>query len=161
MEIRPTRPSREQSAIPVTKGRANYFLLAMQQAGQQPSTPPPAPSMDNSSTSSPSVAGPPAPAEKRTGPKVLNWTYWTVNGALVGSTVAAAQTLTDCSNCTYVPSTLHRPGLLYGAGLPAATIVMYLGYHLKKNNHRWWYVPAVAFTATNAFLAYHFASNTN
>jgi hypothetical protein len=96
-----------------------------------------------------------------TAPHVLNWSYWTVSGALVGATLADAQALSNCPNCTFVPSAFHRPGLLYGAGLPADILVMYLGYHLKKTGHRWWPVPAAALTVANAYLAYHFASSTN
>ncbi len=96
-----------------------------------------------------------------TGPRVMNWSYWTVNGALVGASVADVQALYNCPNCTFVPSAFHRPGLLYGAGIPADILVMYLGYHLKKNGHRWWPVPAAALTVANAYLAYHFASSTN
>ena len=100
-------------------------------------------------------------ASAHTGPRALNWSYWAVNGALVGATLADAQALSACPNCTFVPSAFHRSGLLYGAGLPADVLVMYLGYHLKKHGHRWWPVPAAALTAANAYLAYHFASSTN
>ncbi len=139
-----------------------------EQAPATPTAPAPAQAETAAPSDAPASASTPlpdAPAARtetaHSGRKVLDWSYWTVNGALIGATVADAQALTDCTNCTYVPSTFHRPGLLYGAGLPADVIVMYIGYDLKKHGHRWWPAPAVALTVLNAYLAYHSYSKAN
>jgi hypothetical protein len=80
---------------------------------------------------------------------------------MMGASVADAQTLSDCPNCTYIPSTLHRSGILYGVGLPADAAIAYIGYELKRGGHRWWFVPAVAMTVAHSYLAYHWAHSTN
>ena len=97
----------------------------------------------------------PRSAVATTGP----W-FWTVNLALLGASVANVETLHNCVNCTFVPTNLHDRAVLYGIGLPLDAGIAYLGYHLKKNGHRWWYVPAVALTGVNAGLAAHWAAST-
>lgn len=129
-----------------------------QKEAMQPSA---APTLPDAPLATASAVEPQTHTVVRPEPRVMNWTYWTVNGALVGATLANAQAIYNCPNCTFVPSSFHRAGLLYGAGLPADVLVMYLGYHLKKNGHRWWPAPAGALTAASAYLAYHFVSKTN
>lgn len=97
----------------------------------------------------------PRSAVATTGP----W-FWTVNLALLGASVANVETLHNCVNCTFIPTNLHDRAVLYGIGLPLDAGIAYLGYHLKKNGHRWWYVPAVAFAGVNAGLAAHWAAST-
>lgn len=105
----------------------------------------------------------PAP-EKSTAPassvKVTGPWFWAVNAALLGASAANAETLHSCVNCTYIPANLHNRGVLLGIGLPIDIGIAYLGYHLKKNGHSWWYVPAAALTGVNAGLAAHWASST-
>lgn len=105
----------------------------------------------------PDAPVPPAKPKVRVG----NWEFYALNSALVGASIADAETLVRCDNCTYVPAPLHRRGLTYGVGLPVDVAVIYLGYELKKKGHRWWYVPGVALTAANAYLSYHWSASTN
>lgn len=102
--------------------------------------------------------------EKGTAPtspvKVTGPWFWAVNAALLGASAANAETLHSCVNCTYIPANLHNRGVLLGIGLPIDIGIAYLGYHLKKNGHSWWYVPAAAFTGANAALAAHWALST-
>lgn len=86
-------------------------------------------------------------------------TYWVVTGALFAASAANAEMLARCPNCTFVPTSLHRRGFTYGAGLPVDVAVSYVSYKLEKHGHRWWFAPAVALTVANAYLSYHWASN--
>lgn len=133
--------------------RSVPFLLAEQSAQ--------GPQLSGDATSQYMAGTSPAVQEHPSTAKVADWFYWSVNGALVAASVADAQTLVNCPNCTYIPQELHRPGVLYGVGLPVDVAVGYLGYSLKKKGHAWWAAPAIAFTVANAFLAYHWAANTN
>lgn len=81
-----------------------------------------------------------------------------VNLAMYVSTVANAETLNGCTNCTAVSAALHRRIVLYGAGLPIAGGFTYFGYRMKKAGNRWWFMPEVMATAANTFLAYHWES---
>jgi hypothetical protein len=109
------------------------------------------------SAAQPGTAKTPAPE----GQKITSTSFWLVNGALLASTVANSETLYNCANCTFLPSSMHRRGVTYGVGMPVDAGLAYLGYYLKKNGHRWWYAPALAVTAANGLLAYHWAANTN
>jgi hypothetical protein len=91
--------------------------------------------------------------------RVADWKYSAVTGALFAASISDAETLVRCDNCTYVPASMHRRGVTFGAGLPIDVAVSYLGYKLKKHGHRWWYVPAVALTAANAYLSYHWSAS--
>lgn len=93
--------------------------------------------------------------------KTIDASYWTVTAALAASSVANAEALYGCSNCAFLPASMHRRGVTYGIGVPVTVGVAYLGYYLKKNGHHWWYAPALALTAANGFLAYHWAASTN
>lgn len=102
----------------------------------------------------------PAPAAK---PKAFHagWSYFALTAALFGSSVANSETLARCQTCGSIPESERRRGVTYGAGLPLDAAVSWLGYHLKKKEHRWWFVPGAALTAANAALAYHWAVTTN
>ncbi|MGA8221569.1 MAG: hypothetical protein WB780_07930 [Candidatus Acidiferrales bacterium] len=102
----------------------------------------------------------PTAAGKRTDFQMADWSYWSVNGAMLSSSIVAAQLTQDClhsGKCDFVPNAFHSRAAMYGAGLPAATGVAYLGYYLKKKNYRWWFVPAALVTAGNVIVAAHAA----
>lgn len=110
----------------------------------------------------------PAPAGKTGGiptpaaqGSVADWEFAEVSSSLFEASIADAETLYRCDNCTFVRSALHRRGVTYGVGLPVDVAVSYMTYRLKKKGHRWWFVPAVALTAANAYLSYHWASSTD
>lgn len=103
----------------------------------------------------------PAPAAKPTNMKVVDWKFSAVTGALFGATIANAETLNGCDNCTFLPASIHRRGFTYGVGLPVDIAVSYVGYSLKKHGQRWWYVPSMALTVANAYLAYHWKESTD
>jgi hypothetical protein len=89
-----------------------------------------------------------------------NWSYWTVNGLMLGSSVVSAELTQRClysGACDWVPDALHSRGAMYGAGLPAASGVSYLSYYLKKKGYRWWFVPAALVTAGNIVASTHAA----
>jgi hypothetical protein len=60
--------------------------------------------------------------------------------------------------CSFVSSPFRSRAALYGAGIPAEVGVAYVGYRLKEHRRRWWFVPAAAVTAANAYVAYHSAN---
>lgn len=123
------------------------------------STMPNVPTSDAGSTSTQeALPDAPAPIVKQ---KVADWKYTAVTGALFAASVSDAETLVRCDNCTHIPASMHRRGVTLGVGLPIDVAVSYLGYRLKKHGHRWWYVPAVALTAANAYLSYHWSASTD
>jgi hypothetical protein len=138
-----------------TDGTKPFPQFSSQVAGSQLAVLRYAPPLADLSTATPKM---PPPAGQK---NVTNSFYWLVNSALVAASVANSETLYNCSNCTAVPSSLHRRGVTYGVGLPIDAGVAYLGYYLKKNGHHWWYAPALALTAANGILAYHWAASTN
>ncbi|MGB8783956.1 MAG: hypothetical protein WCD02_12630 [Terriglobales bacterium] len=91
---------------------------------------------------------------------VADWSYWTVQGAMFGSSVVAAektQTCLQAGACSFVPNAFQTRAVMYGAGLPTAAGVSYLGYYLKKRHSRWWFVPAALVTAGNIVVSAHAA----
>lgn len=89
-----------------------------------------------------------------------NWSYWSVNGVMLGSSVLAADLTQKCLEagaCTFVPDAFHSHIAMYGAGLPAAAGVAYLGYRLKAKGYRWWFVPAALVTSGNIVVSVHAA----
>jgi hypothetical protein len=98
-----------------------------------------------------------SPIEKR----AADWQYVTVTGSLFGATIANAEALERCDNCTFLEPALHRRGFTYGVGLSVDVGISYLTYRWKKKGYRWWYVPAIVLTAGNAYLSYHWAASTD
>lgn len=91
---------------------------------------------------------------------VANWSYWTVNGVMLSSSVVSAELTQKCLHsgaCDFVPDAFHRRGAMYGAGLSAATGVSYFSYYLKSKGYRWWFVPAALVTAGNIVVSTHAA----
>jgi len=97
------------------------------------------------------------PAEP-TSANVANWAFHSVNAVMLASTVANAEAAMNCPTCTSLPSSLHHRTFFYGVGLPVDLGLGFIGYDLKKKGHRWWFVPALAMTAANAYLTYHWTS---
>jgi hypothetical protein len=117
-----------------------------------------APVTADSSSTQVSLPEAPAPVVKL---KIADWKYDTITGSLFAASIADAETLERCDNCTVVPASLRRRGVTYGVGLPVDVAVSYLGYELKMKSHRWWYVPAIALTAANAYLSYRYKVSSN
>ena len=92
--------------------------------------------------------------------RVANSSYWTVNGAMLGSSFAAANLTQNCLHsgaCSFVPHAFRSSAAMYGAGLPAAAGVSYLTYYLKRKHYRLWFVPAALVTAGNIVVSVHAA----
>jgi hypothetical protein len=138
---------------------ALWFALAVCLPLNAQSPMPTAPASDTASTSTHEVLPEaPAPVAKQ---RVEDWKYSAITGALFAASVSDAETLVRCDNCTFIPASMHRRGVTIGIGLPVDVAVSYFGYRLKKHGRRWWYVPAVALTAANAYLSYHWAASTD
>jgi len=91
---------------------------------------------------------------------VENRWYWAVNGLMFGSSILSAELTQAClgaGKCDFVPDAFHSRGAMYGAGIPAAMGVSYLGYYLEKRGHRWWFVPAAMVTVGNIVVSAHAA----
>lgn len=91
---------------------------------------------------------------------VANRWYWAVNGPMFGSSIVSAELTQAClaaGKCDFVPDAFHSRVAMYGAGVPAAIGVSYLGYYLKKRGHRWWFIPAAMVTAGNFVVSAHAA----
>lgn len=101
------------------------------------------------------------PTEIRGGeksPNVVDWQYTSVMGAMFTSSIVNVELTNKCldqGTCSWVPDAFQSRAAMYGAGIPAEIGIAYLSYKLKEHGHKWWYVPAVAVTAMNAYVAYH------
>lgn len=92
--------------------------------------------------------------------QVRDWSYLTVNGAMLTSSIVSAKLTQDClhsGRCDFVPDAFRSQAAMYGAGVPAAVGVAYLGYYLKKKGYRWWFVPAALVAAGNTVASAHAA----
>lgn len=91
--------------------------------------------------------------------KVADKKFWLTTGLMTGSTFAALETATRCESaksCTFMDPFDSR-AKLYAIGLPANVGMMELTYRLKRSGKRYWFVPAMAGTAFNTFVAIHAA----
>lgn len=91
---------------------------------------------------------------------VANWSYWTVNMAMLGTSEMSAELTQKCiqaGDCTAVPNIFHSRLAMNGVGLPAVVGVSYLGYYLKKKDKPWWFVPAAAVVFGNVLVSVHAA----
>lgn len=91
---------------------------------------------------------------------VMNWSYWTVNAAMLTSSLVSVDLTHKCLEadaCTLLPDVFRRRRVMYGGGLPAIAAVSYLGYYLKNKHHSWWFVPAALITAGNVVISTHAA----
>jgi hypothetical protein len=92
--------------------------------------------------------------------RIIDRSFVVVNGVMLGSSVVAAELTQRCLQaraCTDVPDAFRSRAAMYGAGLPAAAGVAYLGYYLKSKGYRWWFVPAAIVTVGNVIVSTHAA----
>src|SRR5579862_3630152 len=92
--------------------------------------------------------------------RIIDRSFVEVNGMMFGSSLAAAELTQRClptGACTDVPDAFRSRAAMYGAGLPAAAAVVYLGYYFKSKGYRWWFVPAAIATAGNVIVSAHAA----
>jgi hypothetical protein len=92
--------------------------------------------------------------------KVANWSYWTMTGVMLGSSLTSAKLTQGCLHsgaCSDVPHAFRSDAAMYGAGLSAAAGVSYFTYYLKKKGYRWWFVPEVLVTVGNVVVSTHAA----
>ena len=102
-----------------------------------------------------------APARIAAATRPIPRMYLAVTGAMFAASVANAETLVHCVNCTFLPDSVHRRGVTYGLGLSLDAVVSYVSYKLAQKGHRWWYLPEAAVAVANGYLSYHWASSTN
>jgi hypothetical protein len=98
------------------------------------------------------------PAMKNNEFRTADSNYVGVMGMMFASSIVAVEMTHRCieaHTCSFVPVPLRSRGALYGIGIPAEAGVAYLSYKLKQHGHRWWFVPALAVTAANTYVAYH------
>jgi hypothetical protein len=82
-------------------------------------------------------------------------------GAMFASSIVAVEKTNTCiqqHTCSFVPVAFRSRGALYGAGIPIELGISYLSYKLKQHGHRWWFVPALAITGGNSYVAYRAAT---
>ena len=106
------------------------------------------------------VGAPAAGSGLRFDSPVSDGRFWEVNAAMFSSSIVNVEMATRClaqKTCADVPSPCRSRWAMYGLGLPADGAVSYLGYYLKRRGNRWWFVPSVAVTFANAYVAYHWA----
>lgn len=92
------------------------------------------------------------------GSPVSRISFWALQGALFATTIAAAQTTSNCINsgsCTAIPTPFHSRAALYNLGLPVAAGFAVLSYEMKRHGNRWWYVPPAVVTGLNSLLIVH------
>jgi hypothetical protein len=78
-----------------------------------------------------------------------NTDFWILTASVYGSNVAAIELLQNClgnNRCRTVPPSMRGRPAMYVTGMGVASGVSYLGYHLKKREVRWWFVPAILAT---------------
>lgn len=91
--------------------------------------------------------------------KVADRKFWAVTGAMTASTVVAADLTGKCENqgtCTFMDPFNSRKKM-FALALPVNFGMMELTYRMKRSGNRLWFVPAVAGTAFNTFVAVHSA----
>jgi hypothetical protein len=122
-------------------------------------------SSNNHQTSS--MDAPPAAAHStigmRTGEqsysKVADRKFWAVSGLMTASTISASELVGRCegtSTCSFMGPFNSRKKT-YALGMPVNFGMMELTYRLKRSGKHYWFVPAVAGTAFNTFVAIHAA----
>ena len=87
-------------------------------------------------------------------------TYWVLQDAMLSSSIVAIELTHRCLEagaCRFVPDPFHRRAVMYGAGLPAVAGISYFSYYLKKEHHRWWFVPEALVVTGEIVVAVHAA----
>jgi hypothetical protein len=91
---------------------------------------------------------------------VANGTYWVLQDAMLSSSIVAIELTHRCLEagaCRFVPDTFHRRAFMYSTGLPAVAGIYYFSYYLKKEHHRWWFVPGALVMAGEIVVSVHAA----
>lgn len=86
--------------------------------------------------------------------------FWSLQGLMWGSVVAALQTTHKCiqaGSCTAIPVPFQSRTAMYNVGLPVAAGIGILSYEMKKHGNRWWSVPPLIVTAASGLLTFHSA----
>lgn len=102
----------------------------------------------------------PAPAATGGLNRLVDGKYVVVTSTMFAASIVNVEKTTTClqqHTCSFVPAAFRSRAALYGAGILAEVGVAYVGYRLKEHRRRWWFVPAAAVTAANAYVAYHSA----
>jgi hypothetical protein len=88
------------------------------------------------------------------------WPFWTVNGAMFGSSLVTAELTHKCLEagaCTSVPDAFHPRRVMLELGVPALLGVYYLDHYLKSKGKRWWFVPPALIIAGDVVVSEHAA----
>ena len=91
---------------------------------------------------------------------VASGAYWVLQDAMLSSSIVAIELTHRCLEagaCRFVPDTLHRRAFMYSAGLPAVAGIYYFSYYLKKEHHRWWFVPGALVMTGEIVVSVHAA----
>jgi hypothetical protein len=86
--------------------------------------------------------------------------FWVVTGLLFSSTAANVEVIARCAptSCQSIPPAIRSRGALYGIGISASAGASYLGYRMKRDGNKWWFLPATILTQANFIYAAHSAS---
>jgi hypothetical protein len=106
-------------------------------------------------------SGGPAAASSDGFGRTIDAPYVIQMGAMFASSIVAVEKTNTCiqqHTCSFVPVAFRSRGALYGAGIPIELGISYLSYKLKQHGHRWWFVPALAITGGNSYVAYRAAT---
>jgi len=113
------------------------------------------------------VDAPPAPGHTKVSTRgdrsygvVADKQFWAVTGLMTGSTITVSELAGRCEGtggCKFMGPFNSRKKT-YALGVPANFGMMELTYRLKRSGKRYWFVPAVAATAANTFVAVHAAN---
>jgi hypothetical protein len=104
-----------------------------------------------------SVGGAAAERELSRGSQVE---FWTVQGVMFGTTIAAIATTYNClqaGSCTAIPVAFRSRGAMYSVGIPMAAGVAILSYEMEKHGKHWWFVPSAIAAGAAGLLTYHSA----
>jgi hypothetical protein len=90
---------------------------------------------------------------------VADQRYWDMTVAMFGASIANAELTQRCEEekrCSFLPPVLSNRTGKYGIGIPSDLALAYIGYKLKKRNHKWiWVVPEALSTSVNLYVGIH------
>ena len=87
-------------------------------------------------------------------------TFWIVTSIAFASSAANVEVISRCAptSCQSIPPAIRSRGALYGIAIPATAGVSYLGYRMKRDGNKWWFLPATILIQGNFIYAAHSAS---
>ena len=87
-------------------------------------------------------------------------TFWVVTSIAFASSAANVEVISRCAptSCQSIPPAIRSRGDLYGIAIPATAGVSYLGYRMKRDGNKWWFLPAAILTQANFIYAAHSAA---